>query len=147
MQYADVRAHARQRELERELEEIGRIAGPRLDRPDRHSSRGPRLLRWARSALIPRMAAPSGRVSSLPQITIRPVEQDDAPRLVALAELDERRSPAGPALVAEVDDAIMAVMPLDGGPVVSNPWHNTRDVVELLEVRSGQVREAQKEAA
>lgn len=147
MQYADARAHAPQRELERELEEIRRLAGPRLDRPDRHTSRRDRLARWVQGALMPRKAATSGRVSSLPQVTIRPAESNDAPRLVKLAELDERRAPSGPALVAEVDDAIVAVMPLDGGPLLSNPWRDTRDVVELLEVRSEQLREAQKTAA
>ncbi|MCY3946288.1 MAG: hypothetical protein OXF44_08395 [Anaerolineaceae bacterium] len=147
MQYADVRAHARQQELERELEEIGRLTGPRLDRPDRHSPRRPRLIRWARAALDGRAVTATGAASSLPRVTIRPADQNDAPRIATLAELDERRAPAGNALVAEVDDTIVAVMPLDGGPVMSNPWRNTHDAVELLGVRSGQIRKAQKQAA
>ena len=105
------------------------------------------MLRWPRSVLDGRAATATGSVSPLPRVTIRPADQSDAPRIAKLAELDERRAPAGNALVAEVDDTIVAVMPLDGGPVMSNPWRNTHDAVELLGVRSGQVRKAQKTAA
>lgn len=83
----------------------------------------------------------------MPGVTIRLAQSEDASRLANLAELDERRSPTLPALVAEVGDAIVAVMPLEGGPVVSNPWQDTRDAVELLEVRSTQLRQVQKATA
>ena len=83
----------------------------------------------------------------MPGVTIRLAQSEDASRLANLAELDERRPPTLPALVAEVGDAIVAVMPLEGGPVVSNPWQDTRDAVELLEVRSTQLRQVQKATA
>lgn len=147
MQYADARAQTRQGELERELEEIGRLAGPRLDRPDRHASRRGRLARRIRAWLNLRVAAANPSDASLTQVIIRPADSQDGPQLARLAELDERRAPSGAALVAEVDDAIVAVMPLEGGPIISNPWRNTRDVVQLLEVRSDQLRQAKKLAA
>ena len=147
MQYADARAQTRQGELERELEEIGRLAGPRLDRPDRHASRQRRLARRIRAWLSLRVEAANVSDASLTQVTIRLAESEDGSQLARLAELDERRAPTGGALVGEVNDGIVAVMPLEGGPVISNPWRNTRDVIQLLEVRSDQLRQAKKLAA
>jgi len=39
-------------------------------------------------------------------------------------------------LVAEVDDRIVAAIPLAGGPAIADPFHPTADIVELLRVRA-----------
>jgi len=57
-----------------------------------------------------------------------------------LAELSERRVPSGLVLVAEVESSIVAALPVEGGPLLSDLRRPTRDVAQLLELRSAQIR-------
>ena len=75
-------------------------------------------------------------------IAIRRAEPADGAALARLEGLAERRLPAGPLLVAEVDGELIAAAPEAGGPVVSDPFRVTLDVAELLRLRSSQLRAA-----
>lgn len=143
-------AHARNDERDREFVEFDRdlieslrTRTPMYDRPTRQRMGSRRLGRWMatvgtrlanRRTEIPTGAEP-GRV------TIRPAQATDERNIGRLADLDERHAPTGYVLVAELDESILAAMPLDGGRTVSDPRRSTADLVELLEVRSRQLRD------
>jgi hypothetical protein len=72
-------------------------------------------------------------------ITIRLARQSDAgPRRLAL--LADRRLADGPVLVAEADCVALAARSLVDGAVVSDPFHATADILELLELRAAQLQ-------
>jgi len=75
-------------------------------------------------------------------ITIRRSREDDARAIGRLAQLDSREAPNGDALLAFVDDELLAAMPLSGGEAVADPFHRTAEVVDLLRLRAGQGRSA-----
>jgi hypothetical protein len=76
----------------------------------------------------------------VPGVTIRPAGTTDRSELARLAELNERHIPEGRILVVEVESSLVAALPLDGGPLLSDLWRPTADLVQLLELRSGQIR-------
>jgi len=130
--------------VHRELHEL-RLTRPRLDRPDPNRESGLRaLLRALGPRPAPAAHAP-GR--SIPGVTIREAQAADRRVLSALAELSERRVPAGPVLVAEVESSVVAALPLQGGPLLTDLRRPTRDVAQLLELRSSQIRSAQARPA
>ncbi len=57
-----------------------------------------------------------------------------------LAQLDSRRPPASQVLLAEIDGQPRAAKPLDGGPAFADPFHQTSDLVRLLELRVAQLQ-------
>jgi hypothetical protein len=61
----------------------------------------------------------------------RAVPADDA-ALYRLAQLDSRRLPAGPHLVAERDGALIAALARPSGTAFSDPFTPTADALELL---------------
>jgi len=126
-------------EIERELREIA-ISRPRLDRPEvgRHG----RLRRRLASALLP-----PARVSSSPAVTIRPAVHADDAQLAGLAEVSERRLPSGLVLVAEVESRVAAALPVAGGPLLMDVFRPTGDLVQLLELRSEQLRAGRRSEA
>jgi hypothetical protein len=72
-------------------------------------------------------------------ITIRHSTEADREALRRLAQLDEKSVPAGDSLVAEVGGELRAAMPLGREKeAVADPFHLTRDVVELLRLRAAQ---------
>ena len=75
-------------------------------------------------------------------ITIRSAGPADAPAVARVAALDSRPAPAWPVLVAQVGGEIVAAAPLDGGPVVADPFRPTAAIVDLLELRVAQQRTA-----
>ena len=126
-------------EHERMLHELA--AHPRLDRAD-PNERG--FLRRQLAALRAQPAiatADSGRT-----VTIRHASVADAQQLATLAALSERRVPRGPVLVAQVERELVAAVPLEGGPALADITRATADVVQLLELRSRQVRRAREAA-
>ena len=116
---------------------------PRYDRPDgRRRSRLREALRGL--ALSPVKATP-GRDGELPDVVIRPAASTDAKAIARLAEASERRMPAGPVIVAEVEHQVVAALPLEDRHVLSDLMRPTGDVVQLLELRSEQLRAARLE--
>ncbi len=69
-------------------------------------------------------------------VALRLAGADDARALRELAELDEAPELSGEALVAVIDDEVVAAVSLDDGRVVANPFVATRDAVSLLELRA-----------
>jgi hypothetical protein len=74
-------------------------------------------------------------------ITIRHSHQSDAEALRRLAELDGRRAPTGPTLLAYADDDLVAAVGVEDGRVVADPFRYTSDVVKTLTLRAAQHRD------
>jgi hypothetical protein len=64
--------------------------------------------------------------------TVRLAAGDDLADLQRLAELDSRRLPRGPLLVAERDGRIEAALSLSTGELVADPFRRTAELRELL---------------
>jgi hypothetical protein len=80
-------------------------------------------------------------------VVLRGARDADRSALTALATLDGTLPPVGPALVAEVDGSIRAVVPLDGGRPFADPFRRTSDLIALLEERARQIADARHERA
>ena len=133
----DPRLHYVLQSMDRELRELA-LSKPRLDRPD--ASRPGRLRRRIRARLLRPARISVGSPRTVPEVTIRPAVAADGLQLARLAEVSERRVPSGLVLVAEVDSGIVAALPVDGGPILADVMRPTGDVVQLLELRTGQLR-------
>jgi hypothetical protein len=73
-------------------------------------------------------------------LVVRFARHDDKRQIERLAALDSGPVPTGPALVAEVDGRIVAVLPLGGGTPLADPFTPTTEVVRLLRLRESQLR-------
>lgn len=67
-----------------------------------------------------------------PSIVIRAAGREDATALRRLAERDTSTVPSGALIVAEQDGALLAALPIDGGPVIADPFHPTAAIVGML---------------
>jgi hypothetical protein len=114
-------------------------ARPRLDRGEPR----PRRLRRLAALLGPR-PVPSRAPER--EITIRQAAIEDTPGLVQLARVSERRLPAGPVLVAEDEAGLVAAVAVHGGPALADVRRSSADVVQLLELRSRQLRRTARAA-
>jgi hypothetical protein len=72
-------------------------------------------------------------------VLMRRAADTDAARIRALAQLDDKRLPAGPFLVADVAGEIVAALSLPTGTVVADPFRLTSDVVAMLRLRVTQM--------
>jgi hypothetical protein len=75
-------------------------------------------------------------------VTVRRAGPADEPALRRLSQLDGHRLEPGPVLVAEVDGTPLAARSLTSGSTVSDPFRPTAHLVELLELRSAHLRDA-----
>src|SRR3954447_19663720 len=73
-------------------------------------------------------------------VSIRWTDSDDDGRLTAVAARDSQRLPDGPWLVAEIEGEALAVLSLDSGSFVADPFSRTVELRALLELRAGQLR-------
>jgi hypothetical protein len=69
-------------------------------------------------------------------VTIRRATPDDWAALDRLAELEDRGAPAGAALVADVDEHILAARWIDEAVTLADPFAPTAELVALLEARA-----------
>jgi hypothetical protein len=76
--------------------------------------------------------------ASSPVVTIRLAQDQDAPALTDLSELDGRRVEHHPVLVAEVDGRLAAARDIDGH-AVADPFRPTAHLLDLLAVRARQI--------
>jgi hypothetical protein len=74
-------------------------------------------------------------VKQIAPITIRRAHPEE-PGVLRVAALDSARVPRSPLLVAEVDGMVRAVLSLDDGASVADPFHSSLDLVELLRTRA-----------
>ena len=65
-------------------------------------------------------------------ITIRRSTAGDAAAVARIAALDSGRAPEGDAVLAFVSGELRAVLPLDGGRPLADPFHRTAELLELL---------------
>ena len=72
-------------------------------------------------------------------ILIRPFADSDAQAVREVAQRDSSVVPAGVLLVAEVDGQVRAVLSLDTGEVVADPFAPSAQLVDLLEARARQL--------
>lgn len=70
-------------------------------------------------------------------LTIRLAIPGDEAAMRRLAQLDSAR-PLGdvPALLAKLDDELIAALPLAGGAPIANPFRHSAGIVALLEARA-----------
>jgi hypothetical protein len=96
------------------------------------------LSRRARSAALRRELA---ETAAAPQETVllRLCTIADDPALDRLALLEGRPIPTGRHVVAELDGAIVAALPLAGGPAIADPFRPTVELLPLLELRREQL--------
>jgi hypothetical protein len=69
-------------------------------------------------------------------VTIRRTTPDDWTGLDRLAQLEGRIAPGGPALVAEVEDRILAARWISGDVTLADPFLPTGELVSLLDTRA-----------
>jgi hypothetical protein len=65
-------------------------------------------------------------------ITIRRSTTGDEAAVARIAALDSGSAPKGDAMLALVGGELRAVMPLEGGRPLADPFHHTAELVELL---------------
>jgi len=68
------------------------------------------------------------------EITIRLSGPRDCAAILRLADLDGRRAPSGPAILAIVNGELRAALPLGGGEAIADPFRRTAELVKLLQV-------------
>jgi hypothetical protein len=71
-------------------------------------------------------------------ITITHSTAADSEDVWRLALLDDRRAPAGPALLAYVDGELRAAVGLVDGQAIADPFHPTVELVEMLRFQARQ---------
>ena len=71
-------------------------------------------------------------------ITITHSTEADSQDVWRLALLDDRRAPAGPALLAYVDGELRAAVGLVDGRAIADPFHPTAELVEMLRFQARQ---------
>jgi hypothetical protein len=84
------------------------------------------------------------RESLQPRATVEPValrldRVHDRAALTELAALEGRPLPPGPFVVAEVNGAVVAAMPLGTGAVLADPFLPTAEILPLLALRAAQL--------
>ena len=81
-------------------------------------------------------------MSNTSNITIRRLDRKaDAAALARLAGVDSRPLPLGELLGAEVDDRLLAVISLEEGNVIGDPFARTSELRKLLQLRAAQLRD------
>ena len=69
-------------------------------------------------------------------VTVRRSRPADRPALARLAQMEGRRPPAEPLLVAEVGGEVLAARSLGSRQIVAHPFRPTAQLLELLDLRS-----------
>jgi hypothetical protein len=98
-----------------------------------------RVKELRRAGAVARLRAATPRAAREQDVVIRHARPEDQLALAALAVLDDAEEPLGRTLVAQVDGAIVAALPLDGAGPFSDPFRRTSDLVALLEARAKQI--------
>jgi hypothetical protein len=89
-----------------------------------------------------RIAWEHARHDPFDSVTVRRARPGDGAALARLSELDGHRLAPGPVLVAEVAGRPLAARSLANGSAIADPFQPTAHLVELLELRSAHLRQA-----
>jgi len=104
-----------------------------------------RMIMEDRIATLRRSARPRKRTEPVrvesPDIELRMCKPADDPEIDRLAALSEVPVPYGRLVVALLDGKLVAALPLNGDPVIRDPFVKTEPLVRLLELRAEQLRE------
>jgi hypothetical protein len=104
-----------------------------------------RMMMEDRIATLRRSARPRKRTEPVrvesPDIELRLCKPADDPAIDRLAALSEVPVPYGRLVVALLDGKLVAALPLNGDPVLRDPFVKTAELVHLLEVRAEQLLE------
>jgi len=73
------------------------------------------------------------------EVSLRLCSVHDDPALERLAVLEGRPSPRGRFVLAEVNGAIVAALPLGGGKPLADPFRPTAHLLPLLRLRAAQL--------
>jgi hypothetical protein len=73
------------------------------------------------------------------EITVRALHEPDRPAIQRLAGLDSAEVPVGNSLGAEIDGVLVAMLSLDDGSVIADPFRPTSSATELLRLRARQL--------
>lgn len=76
-------------------------------------------------------------------VSIRWTDADEDNTLAVVARRDSQRLPEGPWLVAEIEGRPLAVLSLESGAFVADPFSRTVELRALLELRAEQLAERQ----
>jgi hypothetical protein len=80
---------------------------------------------------------PAATPPAEPAVFIRLAGSDDVGGLNRLAELEGRTLPGGDALIAAIDDRVLAAISVDSGETLADPFHHTAGLIgELVEARA-----------
>jgi hypothetical protein len=80
-------------------------------------------------------------------VLVRHAGAADEQRIRQLAQLDARRVPAGPYLVAELGGETIAAISMSTADVVADPFRRTIEATELLRMRSAQIAARERQLA
>jgi hypothetical protein len=72
-------------------------------------------------------------------ITIRRAHPEET-GVLRVAALDSSRVPRAPLLVAEVNGQVRAALSIETGKSIADPFHATRDLLQLLEAHAANTR-------
>jgi hypothetical protein len=89
-----------------------------------------------------RIAWEQAKQDPFDSVTVRRARPGDGPALARLSEVDGRRLDPGPVLLAEVAGRPLAARSLTNGSAIADPFQPTAHLVELLELRSAHLRQA-----
>ena len=79
-----------------------------------------------------RSLLPAARVSTEPAVCIRLAGTGDSAAMNRLAELEGRSLPAGDALIAAIDERVLAAISMKSGETLADPFQHTAGLVDQL---------------
>jgi hypothetical protein len=79
---------------------------------------------------------PARSVVTEESVTLRFGSTADEDALARLAAIDSAEPPEQPVLLAEVDGQLLGALALSDGTVISDPFHPTADLLDLLRARA-----------
>ncbi|HEY5144347.1 MAG TPA: hypothetical protein VII98_12685 [Solirubrobacteraceae bacterium] len=99
-----------------------------------------RELRSTAAAPLPRLSDERASLRDAGRVVLRRARPQDGAAVAHLAALDEAPIPRGDVLVVELDERIVAAVPVRGGEAVADPFQRTAGLVDLAERRAALLR-------
>jgi hypothetical protein len=97
-------------------------------------------LRAASAAPRPRLGTDHASARDAGRLVLRRARPQDGAAVAHLAALDEAPIPRGDLLLVELDERIVAAVPVRGGQGVADPFQHTAGLVDLAERRAALLR-------